>query len=87
VAVESQQVEDEVDDVPRRPFAERDAFCSSWKLVRPSGSTTAISPSRIAERARTARSASAIVGKRAVQSFPFRLISRALPPSTRQPMR
>ena len=61
----AQQVEHEVDEVR----AAADAFCSAWKLVRPSGRTTATSPSSTARCTGSAATAAATVGNAAVQSL------------------
>jgi hypothetical protein len=63
------------------------AFWRALKLVMPSGRSIATSPSRIAVGTVSASTARATDGKRSVQSFAFRLHSRAFPFSTRARMR
>jgi hypothetical protein len=68
------------------PSALAEAFCSAWKLVRPSGSTMATSPSSSAVSNGSVSAARAIGAKRSVQSLPLRE-SSCTPASIRQPMR
>jgi hypothetical protein len=63
------------------------AFCSAWKLVRPSDSITTTSPSIHAVSAGSLAAHRSTAAKFPVQSLPLREIIAASPASMRQTMR
>ena len=86
LAVEAQQIEHEVDERVARGLPGA-AFCSAWKLVRPSGRSITTSPSISASRARRSSAALATSGKRGRPVVAVAADERARPFRITQPMR